>query len=350
MNDTSVTTPSWQDFLTSQGAHFDEANRAVFPGDATHASSETTLIPLSNQGMLAFEGEDASTFLHSQVTNDVEHLQQETARLAGYCSPKGRLLATFLLSKSANTLFMALAGDIIQPIHKRLQMFVLRAKVKISNVSEQYVQLGLTGDSADAVLQQWFTTLPTETYAQTVSPTGTLIRMPSVSPQKRYLLVTPTETAMAIWPQLTGSLRVAGTSLWEHDNILAGLPQITKVTQEQFVPQMINLELIGGINFRKGCYPGQEIVARSQYLGKIKRRMMLATINATAQAGQEIYSSDDPAQPCGMIVNAAPHGNGSSVLLTEIKLAALDATVHLGSASGPLLSFGTLPYSLEEKQ
>jgi folate-binding protein YgfZ len=130
--------------------------------------------------------------------------------------------------------------------------------------------------------------------------------------------------------------------------IHAGVPQVSQPTQEQFVPQMINFELIGGVNFRKGCYPGQEIVARSQYLGKLKRRMALATLdNAAARPGDEVFSSADPDQPCGMIVNAAPNGAGGADVLVEIKLAAIDSAVRHGSAGGTALSFLPLPYALD---
>jgi folate-binding protein YgfZ len=126
------------------------------------------------------------------------------------------------------------------------------------------------------------------------------------------------------------------------------VPQVTAATQEQFVPQMINLELLGGVNFKKGCYPGQEIVARSQYLGKLKRRTALASVdNAAARAGDEVYSAADPDQPCGMVVNAAPNGAGGADLLVEMKLAALEEEVHLGSAAGAPLRFLPMPYPLD---
>jgi folate-binding protein YgfZ len=151
-----------------------------------------------------------------------------------------------------------------------------------------------------------------------------------------------------VWPELSARLAVASNA-WELFSIHAGVPQITKATQEQFVPQMVNYELLGGVNFKKGCYPGQEIVARSQYLGKLKRRTALATIaDAGAVSGAEVYSSDDPGQPCGMIVNAAPNGAGGVDALVEIKLAAVDsASVHLGSAEGAPLAFRPLPYAVD---
>jgi folate-binding protein YgfZ len=144
-------------------------------------------------------------------------------------------------------------------------------------------------------------------------------------------------------------LQLGGNAAWHLASIHAGIPQVTAATQEQFVPQMINFELIGGVNFKKGCYPGQEIVARSQYLGKLKRRVVLASLdNASARAGDEVFAADDPAQPAGMVVNAAPNGAGGADALVEIKLAALDGAVHHGTAGGTLLRFLPLPYALEQ--
>lgn len=347
MNDTTPALSPWQSFLAEQGIHCDDTGRAIAPGTPV---TDNWIAPLTDMGLLHFAGDDAVTFLHSQLTNDVQHLAQDKAMLAGYCTAKGRLLATFLVWHAGNGLCLQLPTDIIGPIHKRLQMFVLRAKVTVSRADPDTVMLGLAGTQAATVLQQYFDTLPANEYDKSASEHGTLVRLPSGNGQPRFLLATPETTARTLWPVLTASLPVVSTSQWHLSGITAGIPQVTKATQEQFVPQMINFELIGGVNFRKGCYPGQEIVARSQYLGKVKRRMLLATVAAEVQAGQDIYSSEDPGQPCGMIVNAATGADGMSSVLAEIKLAATaSGTVHLGSAEGPVLAFTALPYSLESE-
>jgi len=154
--------------------------------------------------------------------------------------------------------------------------------------------------------------------------------------------------AIEALPRLRASLALGGNAAWRLASIHAGVPQITQPTQEQFVPQMVNYELLGGVNFKKGCYPGQEIVARSQYLGKLKRRMVLATLaDAAARAGDEVYSVADPDQPSGMIVNAAPNGAGGADVLVEIKLAALEGDVRHASAGGTKLDFLPLPYPID---
>ena len=327
------------------------------PADSAEAGNFAAA--LSSLGLLAFSGDDAASFLHNQLTNDVEHLGAGEVRLAGYCTPKGRLLATMLLWKSGDAIILALPCTLLPAIQKRLQMFVLRAKVKVQDLSEQQAVIGLAGERAGAALQAWFSELPARPYAKIENAAGTLMRLADGHDGNgkgadiaRYQWIVANDVAIEAWPRLAATLPVAGEAAWTLGDIQAGVPQITPATQEKFVPQMINFELIGGVNFKKGCYPGQEIVARSQYLGKPKRRMVLATVEgdpSLLQAGLEIFSSDDPEQPCGMIVNAARTADGSVSCLVEIKLAAQDSgAIHAGSANGPLLHFHSLPYSLAE--
>ena len=308
--------------------------------------------PITDLGLIALDGEESASFLHKQLTNDVEHLGLDDARLAGYCSPKGRLLASFLMWRSASTIYLQLPRDIQAPVQKRLSMFVLRAKTKLSDASEapaNAVVLGLGGGLAEAVLQTWFDTLPAKPFSKLDHPLGTLIRVADVFGAARYQWLMSAETAQTVAPVLAERLSVGGNDAWHLSEIHAGVPQIAKATQEQFVPQMVNFELLGGVNFKKGCYPGQEIVARSQYLGKLKRRTTLVSIaDAAAVAGAEVYATADPEQPCGMIVNAAPNGNGGVDALVEMKLAAIEAgSVRLGSANGTALVFLDMPYVLD---
>lgn len=305
-------------------------------------SENSFIAPLSHLGILAVDGEDAASFLHNQLTNDVLGLNVTAARLAGYCSPKGRLLATVQVWQSGERIFLLLPNDILPAIQKRLQMFVLRAKVKLADVSDSMGIIGLV-NPATSLLATHFPDLPQEAYAMRQSTEGVLIRQPDASGMIRYLWVTSPQQAQDV----INAAQPVQASLWRWSEIQAGIAQITLPTQEQFVPQMLNFEIVGGVNFRKGCYPGQEIVARSQYLGKFKRRMMLATIDAPeAAAGAEVFSASDPEQPCGMLVNAEKGPDGVIACLVEVKLDAMGQTVHLGAADGPLLTFGSLPYPL----
>jgi hypothetical protein len=310
--------------------------------------------PLTDLGLMAFSGEDAAHFLHNQLTNDIEHLGPEEARLAAYCSPKGRMLASLLAWRKDDAVVLALPRAIQPAVQKRLQMFILRAKVKAADVSDNLVALGIGGVKAGAALTPLFAELPAAPYAKLDGDAGTLIRVTDAFGAPRYQWIATPEQARQAWPQLAQALRPAGTALWRLADILAGIPQIVAATQESFVPQMVNFEVIGGVNFKKGCYPGQEIVARSQYLGKLKRRMVLATLDAGAaneavEAGMEVFSAADPEQPCGMVVNAEKSSPAAFALLVEVKTSAVDeGSVHLGSATGPVLSIQPLPYALPD--
>lgn len=344
---------SWLTFLAQHGARLSEGEPfdiASFQHNSLPTSADSGFIcALPALGLTQASGEEAARFLHSQLTNDVEHLDTDRARLAAYCSPKGRMLASLLMWRSEQAIYLQLPRDIQAAIQKRLQMFVLRAKVKLADMSSELVTLGIGGRASEGLLSAWFDHLPLEPYAKIDSASGTLIRVAGAHDQPRYLWIAPVDVAKRAWTELTKALEARPSSFWRLGDIHAGIPQIVKATQEQFVPQMVNFELVGGVNFKKGCYPGQEIVARSQYLGKLKRRMLRASI-ATSEAvtpGTEVFSSVDPEQPCGMIVNAEFAQAGIVDCLVEIKIGMLnEGRIHLGSASGPALQFEPLPYAL----
>lgn len=305
-------------------------------------------MPLPQFGVIDVAGDDAATFLHSQLTNDIEHLDAASARLSGYCSPKGRLLGSFLTWRAGHGVRLLISKDVQPAVQKRLSMFVLRAKAKLTDASDALAVVGFAGDVRDA-LSGIFDALPDGVHVKVDGPAGTLIRVPDAAGRKRYLWIGPRAEVDARIAALGATLPVVSPAVWDWLDIRAGEPRITQPAVEQFVPQMVNFDVIGGVNFRKGCYPGQEIVARSQYRGTIKRRTALAHVAGetdTVHAGVELFHSDDPGQPCGMIVNAAAAPAGGVDTLVEIKLAALDnGTVHLGSADGPVLAFDTLPYA-----
>ena len=334
-----MTTP-WLQFLEQHNV----------PTDAVPGLAPLTnfVAPLTDLGLIAATGDDAATFLHNQLTNDVEHLGDTEARLAGYCSPKGRLLATMLIWKSTDGILLQLSHDLQPAIQKRLKMFVLRAKATLTDANDQLVSLGLVGNAATAALTPWFPTMPAAPYAKVESDAGTLIRCLDSPAGPRYQWIAPQAVAEQAWQTLTRTLTATTPHAWRLAEIQAGVPHVTLATQEQFVPQMINFEVLGGVNFKKGCYPGQEIVARSQYLGKLKRRMQIACIDGfDATPGMDVFSANDPDQPCGMIVNAEAANKNQTDCLVEIKSASLDTgAICLGSASGPRLHFKPLPYVL----
>jgi folate-binding protein YgfZ len=346
---------NWIEYLSSHGArfHIDEAaqvedfGRVLSPDDLAAGFVAT----VTDQGLIGITGEDAASFLHNQLTNDVEHLGAQDARLAGYCTPKGRLQATLLYWRDAESIYLQLPRAIQAPLQKRLTMFVLRAKAKLRDATGEPAReavLGIGGAKGEAALRQHVDALPAAPYGKTEGAFGTVIRLADAFGAPRYLWLTSGESAVAALPSLSSQLALGGNEAWRLAAIHAGVPQVTLRTQEQFVPQMINFELLGGVNFKKGCYPGQEIVARSQYLGKLKRRTALASVdNAAVLAGDEVFAATDPDQPCGMIVNAAANGRGGADVLVEMKLDALGQQVHLGSIAGTPLRFLPMPYPLD---
>ncbi len=296
-------------------------------------------------GLIRVAGDDAATFLHSQLTNAVEDLSEGTARLAGYCSAKGRLQASFLMWRDADGIVLQLSADILPAIQKRLTMFVLRAKAKLADVSAAHQIVGVAGAGAAAALAKAGLPAPDVAWATASAGGATVIRLPDAAGQPRWQVVL--DGAGAALTALAGGLPAAGPAVWEWLDIRAGLPRIVAATQEQFVPQMINFELLGGVNFRKGCYPGQEIVARSQYRGTLKRRMWLVHGEGEVPAAAaEVFRPDDPGQPCGMIVNAASAPQGGWDGLAELKIDAAGGALRLGSAEGPALAAGELPYDV----
>ena len=252
---------------------------------------------LSQYGLLEASGGDARAFLHAQLTNDIEGLAAGEARYAGWCSAKGRLLASFLVVPHMGGYLLQLSRDLAPAVAKRLSMFILRSKVRIGEASDAWSQFGLWGDSAEAALAELGITPPAQQLAITRHENLLAVRVSA----QRYLLIAPVAERARI-----GVLRGASDeSGWMLEEIRSGRPLITQATQDQFVPQMVNYERFGAVDFQKGCYPGQEIVARAQYRGQVKRRMVRVRTPLPLRAGQDLHSDDLPGQASGTVVNAA---------------------------------------------
>lgn len=340
---------SWQTFLESTGAIIQKGRVQHF-GDAAaelrHAHDQVIVADLSDLGLIQFAGEDAQTYLQGQLSNDLRLLNGGNSQFSSYCTPKGRMLANFLLWQNAPNSYLAqLPASLREPIQKRLGMFVLRAKVKVSDESDAWIRLGVGGPGAQAVLSSVLGATPSTVHGLVHHASGSVLRLPG---DLFELLIAP-EQASALWNALTAHAKPVGTACWDGLMIRAGIPSILPGTQEAFVPQMVNYELIDGVNFKKGCYPGQEIVARTQYLGKLKRRMYVGNLklDSAPNPGDELFSADLPDQATGMIVNAAPAPAGGYDVLAVIQIASADGNaIHWKSLDGPTLKLGNLPYAV----
>ena len=314
---------------------------------------QTGISPLPQWGLIFVEGDDSASFLQNQLTNSVLGMKaalpgqiavsNESVRLVGYCNPKGRLMASAWITlcpvgdDSANRYALFISKDIAASFAKRLSMFVLRSKVSIKDVSDQWDILGFYGDAqqaADLALSnQTVAMMLPEVLVNNYSYSRALIAQPISEDTHRI-----SESALTQWEAL---------------EVLSAIPRIVQATQEQFVPQMINFESVGGVDFKKGCYPGQEIVARSQYRGSIKRRLQLAHLDSaisgqTISPGTELFLQDDPTQPAGMVVLSSSDQARVDFQI-ECKLEAMErGEIHLGTSDGPVLKIDPVPYPLVE--
>jgi folate-binding protein YgfZ len=302
------------------------------PSHAFDASALTGLVRLEQWGLIRAQGADAASFLHNQLTQDFVLLGRDQARLAGYCSPKGRMLASFIGWKSGeDAILLACSRDLIAPTLKRLSMFVLRAKVKLSDASAEFALHGAVGG---AIAPE----LPAASWSRLDDAAGSWIRLPAAEGVARALLCTKPENP------LTAELPAA---LWQWLEVRSGVCLVSAPVVEEFVPQMLNYESVGGVNFKKGCYPGQEVVARSQYRGALKRRGHIFHSEAEARVGQEVFHASDADQPCGVVAAAAPHPGGGWDAIVSLQISALDGqALRLDSATGASLQPLALPYEL----
>ena len=340
-------TSDWTDFLHARGAIL-RAGVACHFGDPvaelSAAANSDVMADLSHLGLLGVTGEDAQAFLQSQLSCDVNGLGKAASSFGAYCSPKGRMLASFLVWPEGDGYFLALSRALVGVTANRLGRFVLRSKVVVTDRTGDRRLIGAAGRAAAPTLHAALGTVPASPLRVSRSDGATVIRLA----QDRFLVAVPSDRAEALWGALSSALRPVGTPCWEWLDITAGIPQVTERTQDEFVPQMANLELLGGVSFQKGCYPGQEVVARMQYLGKAKRRMFLARVEGAAPApGDPLFSADLGDQASGMIVNAAPAPAGGFDVLAVVHAPSTAAgTVHLGSLAGAPLRFRPLPYAV----
>ena len=307
---------------------------------ARTAPDVSGMVELTHLGVIRATGDDAATFLQGQLTQDVLGLGLSEARLAAFCNAKGRMQASFIVFKrNENEILLLCSRDILPATLKRLSMFVMRAKARLTDASAEFRLLGFMGDATELIAA-----CARSAWAKTDIGHSNVIFLPLGAGQSRALRCTPVAEPLPDLPLID-------LNTWHWLAVQSGIAMISQPTFEAFVPQMLNYESVGGVNFKKGCYPGQEIVARSQFRGTLKRRAYVMHTNNEPAVGQEVFSAMDAEQPCGLVAACAanPAGGLDAIVSMQTSAAAEGAGVlTLGSATGPVLQLLPLPYKLLE--
>ena len=307
-----------------------------------NAANPARLFTDLGTGLLVFTGEDAESFLQGQFSSDLHALAHGAIQLSSYNSPKGRMLATLVLWRDGGAIRALVAADLAESLRKRLSMYVLRAKVAVADPTPSHLLLGVGGADAGNAVRAACGNAPDRGQV-IVGDARTLIGLPD----GRIVVIAPAATAGTLRDRLASATTAGSADDWRWLGVRAGVPTLHAATQDLFVPQTANWDLLGGVNFQKGCYPGQEIVARMQYLGRLKERLQLFHVDAVPPLpATRIYGSVFADQACGTVVDAASAPDGGCDLLAVLQLSALDGTLCLGAPDGPALTTLPLPYAI----
>jgi folate-binding protein YgfZ len=344
----------WRTFLKKKGAVIERDFVSHFgaPDDElSRVDEDDILCDLSHQGLLAISGDDAKTFLQGQLSNDVNRISDGQSQLSAYCSPKGRMLALFRLFERDNDCYLVTQRERVEPVISRLQMFVLMSKVVLKDASDELIGIGLSGPNAVMLLTDALGKVPDAVDEVYQNNACSVLRLPGEHP--RFAIYSTLPAAKKLWQKLTVSALPVGADIWRLLDIRSGIPAVYNSSADAFVPQMTNLQLLAGISFDKGCYVGQEIVARTKYLGRLKRRMYRVYFNDTglSQPGTELYA---PAlrdeQSVGKLVDACrgPDGGYEGLAVLVIECADDDVELVLGDMDGVPVDIDELPYDFED--
>ena len=343
---------NWTNFLCDAGASFNELNEVTFSQSITSLSGSLYLTDLSWLSLIEVKGDDKKTFLQGQLTNDITLINDSSAQLSGLCTPKGRLRALFSIFNHQDNLYLQLPQTLSAANLKRLKMFVMMSKVELTDVSDQLFRIGIYGTAAATKLGTYGFEIPDEYNEVTHYNEMTLIRL--AGDTARFECIASFDNMQKLWQKLEPDTQLLDTNQWRLVDIQAGIPNVFTQTNESFIPQMLNLHVLNGVNFKKGCYTGQEVVARMQYLGKLKRRMYIAHCDTTEQSttaipGQVLYSANcKSGQGAGHIVDVQSAIDGGIDLTAVITSEAVESNdIFLDEALSLPLIIKELPYSLE---
>ncbi len=333
----------WKNLLIDAGATIDDTGQCNFENAN---QSDCRKIPLTHLGVIRISGEDKETFLQGQFTNDARNIEPGRSQLSSYCTPKGRMLANFrVFEDQQDNWFIIIPSERLPAILKRLSMFVLRSKVEIADASDELLLLGLSGDCINDALQN---SLPADADEVTHDGLISFIRVETSSP--RYLVAGNADDIIDLWQKLETATS-GSSSEWRLADIRAAIPTVFENTQEAFIPQMSYMQLVIGLSFTNGCYTGEVVVARMQYLGKLKRRMYRVSFeyDGNVQAGDDIYSSiSQSGQGAGKLVDAINTGDSHYEGLAVMEISSADdGEIRLFDENGPVLTISSPPYDFE---
>ena len=348
-NNISFVNGIWRSFIQSQGAvrvaeHVQHFGNALMERRA--AAHENILAERADFTLIRARGEGALEFLNAQLSNDIQLVDATHSQLASWCSPRGRMLVIFRIFRRGEDYYLHFPAGLQETVLKRLRMYVLRAKVTLEPADSELRVFGLSGPHAENMLRESAGFAPGSVDGCETQAEITVIRVAGSLP--RFEIIAPSAAAAGLWEKLKRGAIPVGPPVWAWLDIMAGIPRVLPETSEAFVPQMANLEVIGGVNFKKGCYPGQEIVARMQYLGNLKQRMYRAHVDGdiAPRPGESIYAPNFPGQSAGTVVDAQASPQSGYDLLAVIQInSATAGELHLGSKTGPTLALQPLPYT-----
>jgi len=338
---------NWKQYLQTNSVQNTDA-----ASDNQKADTMDIICDLSSFSVLVIAGDDAASFMQGQLTNDVAAVNEENSQLSAICNNKGRMIANFRLFKHQQNYFLSLKSDLVEQSISHLQNYILRAHVAIQDVSEQLIHIGISGDHATDLLSPFIENINPEIDSISFNENYIVIRVASLhsNERPRYEVFCSVEHATALWQKVSEQAEVVNSSSWDYLNIQAGIPFIDANSSEEFVPQMANMELINGVSFTKGCFTGQEIVARMHYLGKLKKRCYKINIDTDSkpETGDKLFAENARAgQNTGAIVSVEKNPKSGYDALAVIQIADTESKLFLNDADGPAVTVKKLPYTLE---
>jgi folate-binding protein YgfZ len=345
----------WKNYLLGKGAQLTEEDAFRFDEDAAdNLKAETTdiICDLSQFSTLVVAGDDATDFMQGQFTNDISKVDEDSSQLNAFCNNKGRMTANFRLFKYQQNYFFSIRNNLVEQSIEHLQNYILRAQVVIQDVSEQLIHLGVSGENSEKLLSAFIKIDNKEVDGVSFNEDYIAIRVADTLTDNhpRYEIFCSFDHAKTLWEVIGAQAETVSSSSWDYLNIQAGLPFIDKNTSEEFVPQMVNMDLINGVSFTKGCYTGQEIVARMHYLGKLKKRCYKVFIDSEDKpsAGDKLFAENARAgQNTGMVIQSEKNPESGYDALAVIQIADTESRLFLNDADGATVTVKELPYAFE---